>query len=230
MGQRISYVERVRLFGVAGNRRNTVTVRTPWGMDAVCHRLVADRFMVACDEAAIRSPWRPLRIDSFAYRPIRNSLSTSLHSWALAWDFFSTPPEVPPPGGVWHPNDAVPPDFAAAFTGRGFTWGATFSRRADYPHIEWATGLPSLPTPLIVPHPHPEVEMFVYRQSNTPTIKLCEGKGKCSPIPTPAMAANLLNILDQRPEAHSHPDEPRSKFELKEWVLPAEDVAWLEAP
>lgn len=221
---RISYAQRVKLFGVAGNRRNTVTVRTPWGMDAVCHRLVAERFMVACDEAAVRSPWRPLRIDSFAYRPIRNALSLSFHSWALAWDFFSTPPGVSPPGGVWHPDDAVPPDFAAAFTGRGFTWGATFTRRADYPHIEWAAGLPSVPPPTgpEPAHYRPEVEMFVYRQSNTSVIKLCEGKGKCSAIPTPDVASDLMTILDQRPNGGAKPPS--------EWVLSEATVKWLETP
>lgn len=222
MTTRISYAQRVRIFGVAGNRKNTVIVRTPWGIDAVCHRVVAERFMVACDEAAVRSPWRPLRVDSFAYRPIRNALSLSFHSWALAWDFFSTPPGVPPPGGVWHPDDAVPPDFAAAFTGRGFTWGATFSRRADYPHIEWAAGLPSVPPPTGPgPGPYrPEVEMFLYRQSNTKEIKLYEGKGRIRAGLTETIATDLLTVLDQRPGG---PGTDR-----KEWVLSKETVAWLE--
>lgn len=186
---RISYAQRVRTFGVAGNRRNTVTVRTPWGIDAVCHRLVAERFMLACDEAKIRSPWRPLRIDSFNNRPIRNALSPSLHSWALAWDFFSTPPGVVPPGGVWHPVDAVPPDFAAAFTARGFTWGATFSRRADYPHIEWAGGVPAPIPPVIPPQPpavHGRKKRMLLVQVPTGVYvyfgKHPDGSANCSPL------------------------------------------------
>lgn len=240
MSGRISYAQRVRIFGVAGNRRNTVTVRTPWGMDAVVHRVIVEPFKAACDEAAATVRWRPQRCDSFAYRPIRNATSLSLHSWALACDWFATPPGVAPPGGVWTPANAVPAEFARCFERRGFYWGARFSRRRDVPHIEWPGGVPGVVVPPAIPAPtparhlqippHSEVDMFVYRQSGKPTIKLCEGKGRCSAIPTPDQAARLMTVLDQRPDAVTHPDEPRSKFAITEWVLPAEDVAWLESP
>lgn len=132
--------ERTRLFGPpgaagAGNRR---TVGTPWSIRVVVHHLIVPVFVEACRAAAFQSPfWVPQRIDSYADRAIRGSNAPSLHSWALAFDFFTTPPGVVPPGGVWQPDDEMPPAFWNAFTDRGFRWGGTFRSRRDTPHIEW---------------------------------------------------------------------------------------------
>lgn len=138
---RIGYTERVRLFGISGSR-NAVLVTTPWNIRAQCHFRVRDLFNEACAEASFHT-WNPGRIDSFAMRAIRAAASMSLHSWALAWDFFATGPGVVPPGGVWTPINGVPASFANCFTRRGFTWGATWTRK-DVPHIEWAGGYPSI--------------------------------------------------------------------------------------
>lgn len=150
---RISTAERTRIFGEACVSTNLATLTTPWGIRVRCHRLLVPVFLDACHHAAAEVvEWRPQRIDSFACRPIRGTSSGfSLHSWGLAFDFFATAPNVPPPGGVWTPDNAVPPSFARCFTERGFTWGALFERR-DVPHIEWAAGRPPLsPQPLPPP-------------------------------------------------------------------------------
>ena len=139
---RISNAERSHLFGPPGDRSQLVTVDTPWGIRVAVHEKIAATFVAACREADRRSRWKPRRIDSFNPRPIRGSTAWSIHSWALAFDFFATGPNVPPPGGVWTPANGVPADFASAFTDLGFTWGATFSRK-DVPHIEWAAAPPT---------------------------------------------------------------------------------------
>lgn len=72
-------------------------------------------------------------------------------------------------------------------------------------------------SPLPVP---PEVEMFLYRESNTKVIKLYEGKGRIRSGLTETIATDLLTVLDQRPGG---PGTDR-----KEWVLSKETVAWLE--
>lgn len=141
----ISGAQRVAVFGQPGHV-NRVVVTTPWGIKVQCHALLAPLFLEACNEAAGHE-WKPQRIDSYNPRPIRGQDGNvidewSIHSWALAWDFFATPPNVPPPGGVWTPDNPVPAEFAACFTRRGFRWGASF-RRKDLPHIEWADGLPT---------------------------------------------------------------------------------------
>jgi hypothetical protein len=132
----LSVMQRSSFFGKPG-AVDRVTVTTPWGIKVVCHRAVAALFLEACEEAARTCKWRPRRIDGYNHRPIRGSAAPSLHGYALAWDFFATPPNVEPPGGVWTPHNALPSDFALCFTRRGFTWGA-FWRRKDVPHIEWA--------------------------------------------------------------------------------------------
>lgn len=140
---RISNAERARHFGEPGKVR-TVKVLTPWGVTAVVHELLRDQFIVACERAKRKSDWVPKRIDSYNPRPIRGTKDTwSIHAWALAFDFFATRPTEPPPGGVWKPDNTVPPEFAAAFEELGFTWGAKFRSRADYPHIEWASAPPA---------------------------------------------------------------------------------------
>ncbi len=151
---RLTSTERIRAYGHPGHA-DKVRIPTPWGIPVMCHRLVVDVFTDACNEAAATVAWRPLRIDSYNYRTIRDSAEPSLHGWPLAWDFFATPPNVPPPGGVWTPDDGVPADFAACFTRRGFTWGATWARK-DVPHIEWA-GPPPGPVTHTIPPEVPDM-------------------------------------------------------------------------
>lgn len=118
------------------------------------HPLVADLFVDVCHEAASRSSWVPQRIDSYSPRAIRGyrlptgwrlgDKGTSRHAWAVAWDIFATPADVPPPGGVWTPENPVPADFAAPFEQAGFVWGRRWNRRDD-PHIELGKAPPSGP-------------------------------------------------------------------------------------
>lgn len=138
---RIGNAERSRLFGQPGDRSYLRTVETPWGIRVPVHEKIVGVFSEACRRAG-RVAWNPRRIDSFNPRPIRGSSVWSIHSWALAFDFFATPPGVPPPGGVWTPANGVPAEFAKCFTDLGFTWGATFTR-CDVPHIEWADRPPT---------------------------------------------------------------------------------------
>lgn len=137
--------QRSKVYGTPPNAGPRKTVTTPWGIKVVVHTLIADVFLAACREAHSTVTWRPQRIDSYNARPIRGSTKWSMHAYALAWDFFATPPSMPPPGGVWTPLNPVPPEFAACFTRRGFRWGATF-KRVDLPHIEWP-GPPPAATP-----------------------------------------------------------------------------------
>lgn len=125
---------------------NLTTVTLPWGMRVTVHRLIAGVLLSACVEADLVSRWNPRRVDSFNPRTIRGSTALSLHALGLAVDVFATGPGVPPPGGVWTPDNGVPADFAEPFLARGFTWGATWTRR-DVPHIEWAGGLPRFTSP-----------------------------------------------------------------------------------
>ena len=76
----------------------------------------------------------------------------SLHAWALAVDKFATAEGVAPPGGVWTPDNPMPPEFARHFIRLGFRWGAFFTRR-DVPHLEWADEPPGpgSTTPLTPP-------------------------------------------------------------------------------
>lgn len=143
---RLTTAQRGGLYGRPGDTVRYATVLTPWGLKARCHKAVLGVFVDACNEASKTSRWVPRRIDSFAHRNVRGSSSVSLHSWALAWDFFATDPGVVPPGGVWKPDDTVAVDFARCFTDQGFTWGATFTRQ-DWPHIEWAGALPVVSAP-----------------------------------------------------------------------------------
>jgi hypothetical protein len=68
---------------------------------------------------------------------VRGSSSPSLHSWALAVDKFATAEGVAPPGGVWKPDNPLPPEFARHFIQLGFRWGRFFTRQ-DWPHLEWS--------------------------------------------------------------------------------------------
>lgn len=145
--------ERDQLFGQPGHV-NKHLVTTPWGLTVWCHDIIAPAFLSACKDAAACS-WKPHRIDSYNYRNIRGSTAVSMHAYALAWDFFATPPNVPPPGGVWTPDNPVTPEFAACFTRRGFRWGATFTRQ-DLPHIEWPGGRPTRAQE--APHPEDHIQ------------------------------------------------------------------------
>lgn len=140
MVTRLTTAQRTAQFGAPGNV-DRIVVTTPWGVRTQVHRKIAPLFLEACAEAHRSCGWRPQRVDGYNYRVVRGSSSPSLHGWALAWDFFATGPNVPPPGGVWTPANGVPADFARCFTKRGFTWGAVWTRK-DVPHIEWAGALP----------------------------------------------------------------------------------------
>ena len=164
---RITNDERTRIFGAPCNTGNHRNYLTPWGIRTVCHFLVLPRFAAACDLAKRASSWVPRRIDAYACRNIRDSDEWSIHSWAMAWDFFATPPGIPPPGGVWTPDNGVPPEFAAAFVRYGFTWGANFQRR-DVPHIEWAGGRPD---PITAPAPQEDDDMTPEQAADLTAVK-----------------------------------------------------------
>lgn len=139
---RLTDAQRRRFFGEHCTASERVTTVTPWGIKVQVHRQILDVYIAACTAAYARVPWwRPQRIDGFNCRQIRGSTAWSLHAYALAHDYFITAPGVPPPGGVWTPDNGVPPEFAECFTELGFTWGATFNRK-DVPHIEWAAAPP----------------------------------------------------------------------------------------
>jgi hypothetical protein len=133
----LTAAERDRHFGRRCEIRK-VTVKNPWGDRVVLHELVAPVYLEACAAAAADPfcTWSPRRTDSFACRNVRGSSSPSLHSWALAVDCFATDENVPPPGGVWKPENTVPAEFARHFIRRGFRWGRFFTRQ-DWPHLEW---------------------------------------------------------------------------------------------
>lgn len=164
---RVDNAERSRIFGPPCTPSNHRTYLTPWGIRVPVHFLVLPRFAAACDLAKRASSWRPLRIDGYNCRTIRGSDEYSIHAWAMAWDFFATPPGVPPPGGVWTPDNAVRPEFAAAFERYGFTWGATFGRR-DVPHIEWAGGRPD---PITTPPPQEDDDLTPEQAADLIAIK-----------------------------------------------------------
>lgn len=136
-----------------------VTIDTPWYVNSGryagtrirvrCHRALKSRLKFAFKLASKFSKFgggtgreRVERIDSYNCRPIRGSETLSWHGKGAALDIFATPPEVPPPGGVWTPDNTYGKAFARCFTDLGFTWGANWTRE-DRPHIQW--------TPSIVP-------------------------------------------------------------------------------
>lgn len=122
----------------------------------LAHPLIADELVAACRAAAQASNWVPQRIDSYVPRAIRGvdtsggwklgDPGTSRHSWAVAFDFFATPADVPPPGGVWTPDNPVPDAFGQVFESRGWSWGKRW-RRTDIPHIEYSAPPPTPTSP-----------------------------------------------------------------------------------
>lgn len=169
MGARISENERRRLFGQPCDRPAYVVVATPWGLNVVCHPIIASRFALACDTAHCATDWQPRRIDSYACRTVRGAASTSLHGYALAWDFFDK--KYPEPVDVWGPTNAPPVEFLRVFADLGFFPGADFQTRKDWPHIEWAAGLPA---PLVIAPTAPEV----HGMPNDPTLPDIDGPVK----------------------------------------------------
>lgn len=123
---------------------------TPWetskGVPIVVtvHKSLIGRFRLACHRAARYSGAGRAdqidRIDSFNCRSIRGSSTISNHGRGAAFDFFTTDPGVPPPGGVWTPDNTFGENFARCFTDLGFTWGRQWDRRDD-PHLEWRAGI-----------------------------------------------------------------------------------------
>ncbi len=155
---RISPAEREHNFGPHCAPGTYMHVRTPWGLTALVHPLIVGRFQAACERAERQSHWKPARIDSYNCRPIRGHPGEwSLHSYGLAWDFF----DKLVPITVWGPADAPDPAFRSAFEQLGFTPGATFTDRPDWPHIEWAAGRPAVIEPVPIPAPIPVREALL---------------------------------------------------------------------
>ena len=141
------------------------------------HPLLVDVFVDTCESAHRVSTYRPLRMDSHVVRSIRGSRIASVHSWACAWDMFSTRPTISPPGGVWTPDEhftrgigsaekRIEPSFARfveAFLEAGFWWGGFFRRKTkpsgqsrgpagmDTPHFEWRKKPPTGPSSKLPP-------------------------------------------------------------------------------
>lgn len=113
------------------------TIQSPWGQSVRCHRRIKARLKFAFALADEFAPFKPQRIDSFNCRLVRGSNTISNHGRGCAWDVFHTAPGVPPPGGVWHPDDTFGERFALPFTLLGFTWGSKWQRQ-DWPHLEWS--------------------------------------------------------------------------------------------
>jgi hypothetical protein len=143
LGSRIGTADRIRYFGQPGDRQRATTIGTVFGIPVTINLLIIEQFKAAALEAMKVSKWRPRRIDSYNVRPVRGSDDWSLHSFGLAFDFFSSAPGVHPPGGVWAETSAPDKAFRDAFKRHGFHLGSDFSRRKDYPHIEWASAPPS---------------------------------------------------------------------------------------
>ncbi|MDQ3914363.1 MAG: M15 family metallopeptidase [Actinomycetota bacterium] len=105
-----------------------------------CHSALRPRLQLALKRARNFSAFgrkdRVNRIDSFNCRVIAGTSTLSNHGRGAAWDIFATDPGVPPPGGVFQPDDTFGRDFAACFTDLGFRWGGEFDRPDD-PHMEW---------------------------------------------------------------------------------------------
>jgi hypothetical protein len=136
---RIGMAERTRLFGPHGDPVRYSSIKTPWGFTVRVHQLIANRFKVACNDAYASSRWTPAQIGSYNNRHNVNDPSVwSLHSWALAWDFYDTLS----PSSIQGPTNAPDAAFRAAFKRHGFFLGAEFHGHQDYPHIEWASAPP----------------------------------------------------------------------------------------
>lgn len=139
-GARLAVSDLPTYYGQAGDGGRRTSYTTPWGISVQVHRLVLGAFQAACEDAAKSSTWRPALIGSYANRPnVNNRSVTSLHAWALAWDFYSTPRYQ---SDIQGPTFAPPAEFRAAFKRHGFYVGAEFSHVKDYPHIEWAAAPP----------------------------------------------------------------------------------------
>lgn len=175
--QPLSQTQRTRWYGeptnvnsinVAGNipYRPALPDGTPQSVRV--HPLLADHFVDTCIAANKASSYKPQRMDSHVVRAIRGSRIYSVHSWASAWDIFTTKPTVPPPGGVWTPDEhfvsgissaekRIEPSFAKfveAFLEAGYWWGGFFRRTTkpsgqsrgpagmDTPHFEWRQAPP----------------------------------------------------------------------------------------
>ena len=167
MAAPLSNADKNRVYGRPGaiapvnvtNRLKVLPRRSDGKVQVVlAHPLIADVFVEAYNAACAASPgWVPGRCDSVNIRAWRNFVKprgwkigdrgTSNHAWGLAFDIFSTPADVYPPGGVWEPHDECPPEFVAEFTSRGFVWGGDWRNSGgptgrDTPHFEYASRPP----------------------------------------------------------------------------------------
>lgn len=139
-GKRLTTSDRIRYFGQPGDRVRATTV-TVFGIKVTVHSAIVRQFEAACADAAKSSTWRPVVIGSYVVRPVRGGSSPSLHGFGLAFDFYnkSTVVTYEEVWGTKHAPDAA---FREAFKRHGFHLGSDFSRRKDYPHIEWASAPP----------------------------------------------------------------------------------------
>jgi hypothetical protein len=147
-------VARTRMFGPPDDQPRIKAVTTPWGNVTQCHVDLVTRFLRACERAARESTWKPapggFGVQGFVLRHIDRNPNKpySLHSWALAWDFFSRWPndDASKKGPEYAPDEA----FRNAFIAEGFYAGADFrAGRKDFPHIEWASAPPPMSDPVI---------------------------------------------------------------------------------
>jgi hypothetical protein len=139
-GPRLGMNQRTNLFGPHGDEVRLRSFKTPWGMTVRLHQLIATRFAVACNDAYASSKWTPALIGSYNNRHnVNNPSEWSLHSWGLAFDFYSTSAYQ---GDIQGPTYAPDPAFRAAFKRHGFYLGAEFHGHKDFPHSEWASAPP----------------------------------------------------------------------------------------
>lgn len=130
---------------------NLIRWQTPWtriGSDGkpkpiavYIRKEILPVFAAACTEAKATCAWTPLRIDSAVDRPVRGQTVKSQHAYGLAFDFFDKP--FPQPVDIWGSKNAPGVKFRAVFKRHGFTAGADWKTRQDFPHIEWRGQLPS---------------------------------------------------------------------------------------
>lgn len=137
----LSRQELERVYGAPCRPDALVTVELH-GMRVRAHPLVAHHLVLTFQRAhrvlaALDALGHtPQRVDSYNCRNIAGTQRRSMHAYGLAWDVFRTPPNVPPPGGVYRPTAALHPVWYAVFRHAGFRLGVDW-RSPDAPHIEW---------------------------------------------------------------------------------------------
>lgn len=103
------------------------------------HPGIAARTKSVADFLAIHHPWKPARADGYVPRLIRGTVRISYHAAGLAVDWFDLP--WPKPVDVWGPTNSPPASWLEIWSDAGWVIGADFTRRKDYPHVEWSRGI-----------------------------------------------------------------------------------------